>query len=144
MNALLNHRGTIVIGGTESDAHVVSIYLIALSLEQNGFRVENMRGFNSVADFVERARSTNAKAIVISNQNGSAYDDLIGLSDALGADSEIPVILGGHYFVGVGDSTIHEERLRSVGVTHVCSTIDSLIDYLFETVVCDYPLEIVV
>jgi methylmalonyl-CoA mutase cobalamin-binding subunit len=134
MSVLPNLRGTIIIGGTESDAHVVSIYLSALSLEQNGFQVENIRGFNSVADFAERARSTCAKAIVISNQNGSAYDDLIGLSDGLGAGSEIPVILGGHYFVGVGDPAIHEERLRSVGVTHFCSTIDELINYLLETV----------
>lgn len=127
-------RGTVVIGGTESDAHVVSIYLIALALEQNGFQVENIRSFNSVTDFVERARNTGAVAIVISNQNGSAYDDLIGLADALGPGSEIPVILGGHYFVGVGDPAIHQERLRSVGVTHFCATIDELVNYLLETV----------
>lgn len=134
MSGLPLHRGTIVIGGTESDAHVVSIYLIALSLEQNGFRVENIRTFNSVADFVDRARSTSAKAIVISNQNGSAYDDLIGLSDALGPYRQIPVVLGGHYFVGVGDPAIHEKRLRSVGVTHFCSTIDGLVEFLQEAV----------
>lgn len=127
-----NHRGTIVLGSTESDAHVVSIYLIALTLEQNGFRVENLRCFNTVASFAEHAKGPNTRALVISNQNGAAYDDLQGLSAALGADNTVPVILGGHYYVGVGDKAVHEERMRSVGVTHFISTIDGLVDFLIE------------
>lgn len=132
MSLIQNYRGTVVIGGTESDAHVVSIYLIALSLELKGFQVENMRCFNKVQDFAERARNTNANAIVISNQNGQAYDDLMGLSDALGSDCATPVILGGHYYVGVGDKTIHEERLRGIGVTRFAYSIEDLVDYLME------------
>ncbi len=131
MSLVPNHRGSIVIGSTESDAHVVSIYLIALNMEQNGFQVENMRCFNSAEAFADRARQTNARAIVISNQNGSAYDDLVGLADALG-DTGIPVILGGHYYVGVGDPTEHEARLREVGVTHFTSSIEELM-VLLET-----------
>lgn len=130
MNPINQARGTVVIGGTESDAHVVSIYLLSLILESNGFQVENMRCFNTASDFVERAMQTNAQTIVISNQNGQAYDDLIELPDAMKKGCDATVILGGHYYVGVGEKEQHEARLRNVGVNRFAYTMDELLGQL--------------
>jgi methylmalonyl-CoA mutase cobalamin-binding subunit len=130
MNTTVNTRGTIVIGSTESDAHVVPIYLISLELENQGFVVENLRCFNSAAAFADAARRVKARAVVISNQNGQAYDDLAGLPEALGADNDIPVVLGGHYHVGVGDPAAAEAALATLGVTHFISSIEGLLEFL--------------
>ncbi len=134
MTTNLNTRGAVVIGGTESDAHVVPLYLIALELENRGFVVRNLRCFNSVAAFAEAVRETEAKALVISNNNGAAYDDLAGLAEALdkalGGACGIPVAVGGHYYVGVGDPAPAQEALRTRGVTHFLSSIDGLVKFL--------------
>lgn len=55
MTAPRNTRGTVVIGSTESDAHVVPIFLLSLELENRGYRVENLRCFNSAQSFAEAA-----------------------------------------------------------------------------------------
>lgn len=133
MSPNLNTRGTIVLGGTESDAHVVPLYLIALELESRGYVVRNLRGFNSAAAFAAAVGETQAKALVISNNNGAAYDDLLGLPEALAGlkrAADFPVVVGGHYHVGVGDPKAAQEALSRLGVTHFISSIDGLMRFL--------------
>lgn len=129
MNLKANTRGTIVIGSTASDAHVVPIFLISVELERLGFRIENLRGFNSAAAFAEAVRRVDARALVISNNNGQAFDDLAGLPEALDG-SPVPVLLGGHFHVGVGDQTEAREKLKSRGVTQFVTSIEGLVSSL--------------
>ena len=122
-----NSRGTIVIGSTSSDPHVVPLYLLKLCLEERGWQVQNLRCFNSPERFVRAAEAGgDTRAIVISNNNGAACEDLADLPQVLGKTGcTVPVLLGGRAWITftpeIGDD------LRRLGITRHCATFEALL-----------------
>lgn len=121
-------RNTVVIGGTESDSHVVSIYLADLFLQELGYRVLNRSCQNTVEELLHvEGVEDDVLAIIVVNQNGQALDDLKNLKtckDRL--PPQVPVILGGHYWVGCERSDAYIERLRKYGVDYMLDAIEEL------------------
>jgi methylmalonyl-CoA mutase cobalamin-binding subunit len=126
---LPNSRGAVVIGATRSDAHVVSVYLVSLMLEERGFEVVNLSCCNPSRAFFDLDLPTPPRAVVIANQNGQALDDLADLAAARGR-ATVPVILGGHYQVGCVKDPAVDDALRAAGVDHFVSTPDELMTLL--------------
>lgn len=125
-----NTKGTIVLGSTSSDPHVVPLFLVKLLLEENGYRVVNLRCSNTPEAFVAAAGAqADIRAIVISNNNGAACEDLEGLSDALAqGQARVPVILGGRAWVHFSKAL--EDTLHGHGITHICTDFDALMRVL--------------
>jgi len=129
-HAFPNTKGTVVLGSTSSDPHVVPLFLAKLMLEENGYQVVNLRCFNSPENFVSTAQSlSDIRAIVISNNNGAACEDLEGLSMALDqSQTKVPVILGGRAWLHFTPEI--ERTLQDLGITHICKDFDALLQTL--------------
>jgi methylmalonyl-CoA mutase cobalamin-binding subunit len=125
-----NTKGIVVLGSTSSDPHVVPLFLAKLMLEENGYQVVNLRCFNAPETFVTTAQDhEDIRAIVISNNNGAACEDLEGLSTALGrSKTRIPVILGGRAWLEFTPEI--ERTLHDHGITHICKDFDALLHTL--------------
>jgi methylmalonyl-CoA mutase cobalamin-binding subunit len=122
-------KGTIIMGGTESDTHVVSLYVAALMLQEAGYRVINRACQNPVAELMaEPPGGGPVLAYVVCNQNGHALEDLRNLRQFKPAAT--PVILGGHYTLGCHDKPVQQGRLREVGVDHFVESLEELIPML--------------
>ena len=123
-------RGLIVIGATESDAHVVSIYLLTMVLEEYGYEVVNLSCCNPTADFFAAIPpGREALALVIANQNGCALADLQALPELLRV-RPVPVVVGGHYHVGCGSTDDVDRRLYELGVSCIAQSPEALLGYL--------------
>jgi methylmalonyl-CoA mutase cobalamin-binding subunit len=121
-------RNTVVIGGTKSDSHVVSIYLAELFMKERGYQVINRSCQNTVSELMNvDGLEDSLLAIVVVNQNGHALDDLEGLErhKALLPPS-VPIILGGHYWLGCERSETYIESLRKCGVDYMLDCIEDL------------------
>ncbi len=126
---LKNQKGTIVIGATESDAHVVSLYLAKFMLEENGYVVVNRTCQNPTAELLAAAPDNeDVLAYVICNQNGHAAEDLKSLPNYKWPN--IPVILGGHYCLGCHDIQAQKFKLSQIGVDFFADSLDDLLPML--------------
>jgi methylmalonyl-CoA mutase cobalamin-binding subunit len=120
-----NTKGTIILGGTESDAHVVSLYLATFMLEELGYSVVNRGCLNSTSDLMAPPHPDDAVlAYVICNQNGHALEDLRGISTH--KRNTAPVILGGHYTLGCHDKKEQQRELSKCGVDYFVETLGEL------------------
>jgi methylmalonyl-CoA mutase cobalamin-binding subunit len=118
----------VVIGGTESDTHVVSLYLAALMLEEHGYNVINRSCQNPISELMQGERGLSVLAYVICNQNGHALEDLKDLSQC--KNGSAPVILGGHYTLGCHKKLSQQNRLLLIGVDMFAETLDELLPLL--------------
>jgi methylmalonyl-CoA mutase cobalamin-binding subunit len=122
-------KGTVIIGGTESDTHVVSLYLAAIMLEEHGYRVINRTCQNPTADLMADAgEEVEVLAYVVCNQNGHALEDLRDLR--LFKSRATPIILGGHYTLGCHNKLAQQSELRAVGVDLFVESLGDLIPLL--------------
>ena len=110
----------------ESDSHVVVNKLLEFHFRQHGYDVYNLGVCTPVRDIAAAARDFLPEAIVLSAQNGHAYDDLTALPAALRAVgiTEIPVYLGGNLTVGA-EKQIEDitQCFRALGIQVVESFI---------------------
>jgi methylmalonyl-CoA mutase cobalamin-binding subunit len=122
-------HGTVVLGGTESDVHVVSLYLVSIMLAEAGYRVVNRACQNPVAELMAQVPGGGpVLAYLVCNQNGHALEDLRALREHKSQAS--PVILGGHYTLGCHDKPEQQSRLREVGVDYFAETLEEVIPML--------------
>ena len=122
-------KGTVIIGGTESDTHVVSLYLAALLLAEHGYHVINRTCQNTTVDLMAPpSERLEVLAYVICNQNGHALEDLRDL--ALHQPNSVPVILGGHYTLGCHNKLSQENQLKALGISFFADSLDDLITLL--------------
>lgn len=123
-------KGLVVIGATLSDAHVVSIYLLSMMLEERGYEVVNLSCCNATAEFFAAIPAgREATAIIIVNQNGSALADLQDLPELQQAYAT-PVLLGGHYHVGCGATHDIDRQLYQLGVSCIATTPEAMFTFL--------------
>jgi len=128
------NRNVVLIGGTSSDSHVVSIYLAELFLKEHGYRVINNSCQNSVEELLGLDRNCDdLLAVVIVNQNGLALDDLRGLKAYKNLmPRRVPIILGGHYWIGCERSDSYVDQVKQCGVDYQLCAIDELAPLLRE------------
>ncbi|MGL6210962.1 MAG: hypothetical protein ACRC14_14160, partial [Paracoccaceae bacterium] len=83
--------------------------------------------FNTAARFVSAAQDgRDTRAIVISNNNGAACEDLADLPQVLGAAGcDLPVILGGRAWISFTPEI--GEDLRRLGISRHCATFEALL-----------------
>ena len=123
------NKGTVIVGGTESDTHVVSLYVASIMLEEAGYRVINRACQNPVAELMaEPPGGGPVLAYMVCNQNGHALEDLRTLRQFKPAAT--PVILGGHYTLGCHDKDAQQGRLREAGVDHFVETLEEVLPML--------------
>jgi methylmalonyl-CoA mutase cobalamin-binding subunit len=123
------NKGTVIVGGTESDTHVVSLYVASIMLEEAGYRVVNRACQNPVAELMaEPPGGGPVLAYVVCNQNGHALEDLRALRQFKSAAT--PVILGGHYTLGCHDKHAQQGRLRELGVDYFVETLEEVLPML--------------
>jgi methylmalonyl-CoA mutase cobalamin-binding subunit len=126
---MFESRGIIVVGGTESDTHVVSLYLASIMLDESGYDVINRSCQNPVSALMAASKGEGpALAYVVCNQNGHALEDLRDLRAHKPAGSV--VVLGGHYTLGCHNKAEQQEQLRAVGVDFFVETLEGLIPLL--------------
>jgi methylmalonyl-CoA mutase cobalamin-binding subunit len=122
-------KGTVIVGGTESDTHVVSLYVASIMLEEAGYRVVNRACQNPVAELMAAPPGGGpVLAYVVCNQNGHALEDLRDLRQFKPAATA--VILGGHYTLGCHDKEAQQGRLREAGVDYLVETLEEVIPML--------------
>jgi methylmalonyl-CoA mutase cobalamin-binding subunit len=124
------NKGTVIVGGTESDTHVVSLYVASIMLEEAGYRVINRACQNPVAELMAEPPPGGGPvlAYVVCNQNGHALEDLRALRQFKSAAT--PVILGGHYTLGCHDKHAQQGRLRELGVDYFVETLEEVLPML--------------
>jgi methylmalonyl-CoA mutase cobalamin-binding subunit len=126
-----NTKGNVIIGGTESDVHVVPIYIIAQILQEEGYNTTNLSCCNKTENFFSKSTGQAPIAIIISNQNGNALNDLRDISEFREKyNSSVPIILGGHYYLGCHLVPSINERLYEIGVDFIVETPDRLLEIL--------------
>lgn len=124
-------KGTVIIGGTESDTHVVSLYLAALLLAEHGYSVINRTCQNPTMDLVASpGEQLDVLAYVICNQNGHALEDLRDLPSHKPVSA--PIILGGHYALGCHNKLYQQSQLRAVGIDFFAESLADLIPLLIQ------------
>lgn len=122
-------KGTVILGGTESDTHVVSLYLAARLLTEHGYFVINRACQNPTADLMAPAdEPLEVLAYVICNQNGHAHEDLRDL--LLYRPRAVPIILGGHYTLGCHNKESQQSQLRAMGISHFADHLGDLVPML--------------
>lgn len=114
-------KPSVILGVTESDAHVVANHLIAFLLKEKGFDVINLGACTSVAEFTQAYQDyPESIAMIIGSMNGHAYEDLDGLADKKQMGQiKCPVILGGNLSVGSQKSPQQRQRFYSRGVDYL-------------------------
>ncbi len=120
---------TVILGVTASDAHAVANRLIAMRLEQDGYRVVNLGPCTPVSEFVACfGARPDALAIAIGSLNGHAVEDLAPLREAKDQGMlRCPVIVGGNLSVSDAGRGAAAAALRDLGVDYVLDDIEQLV-----------------
>ncbi|WP_054934253.1 cobalamin-dependent protein [Paraburkholderia caribensis] len=123
-------RGTIVLGVTASDAHVVGNHLIAMYLRRQRFHVVNLGACTPTEEFMRAAsQADNLVAVLIGSLNGHALEDLADLPrlrEQYGVTA--PIIVGGNLSVGAIKSDDTIARLHALGADGILSHPRQILD----------------
>lgn len=127
-----NTRGTVVIGATASDAHVVSLFLATLMMQDEGYDVFNRGCQNTTTELFEALPDDDRPlCYIIVNQNGHAISDLRDMPAARRrAAVDAPIALAGHYVVGASDDEVQRATLADLGVDVFLNQMSDLLPFL--------------
>ena len=114
---------------TESDSHAVGNKLLERHLTQQGYEVLNLGVCTPVEEIAAAARDFCPEAIILSSQNGHAFDDLARLPEALHSVDvpAVPIYLGGNLSVGTTkdlDSLKHQFLTLGVQVVEALEHLE--------------------
>lgn len=114
-------KGTVVLGVTASDSHVVANHLIAIFLRAQGFQVINLGPCTPTEEFMRTASETpDLAAVLIGSLNGHAVEDLSDLPHWRAVHKvRAPVIVGGNLSVGALKSGDAVRALLGLGIDAV-------------------------
>lgn len=112
-------QGPTFVCGVLNDIHSLGLFILMQALRLKGYNVVNLGTMVTAQEFVEAARETAAKAILVSNSSGMAEHELGQLVDAC-AEAGVKDVL---IYAG-GMLTLHQEdwpetkaRLEGIGIT---------------------------
>ena len=108
---------TIVTGVIGADTHIVGNRILAMALEDAGYRVVSLGALTPAADFIRAAIETAADAILVSSLYGQGELDCRGFRDQCieaGLD-DILLYVGGNLVVGKQPWDDVEKRFLDMG-----------------------------
>ena len=108
---------TIVTGVIGADTHIVGNRILAMALEDAGYRVVSLGALTPAADFIRAAIETAADAILVSSLYGQGELDCRGFRDLCieaGLD-DILLYVGGNLVVGKQPWEAVERRFLDMG-----------------------------
>jgi methylaspartate mutase sigma subunit len=108
---------TIVTGVIGADTHIVGNRILAMALEDAGYRVVSLGALTPPADFIRAAVETAADAILVSSLYGQGELDCRGFRDLCieaGLD-DILLYVGGNLVVGKQPWAEVEQRFLAMG-----------------------------
>ena len=108
---------TIVTGVIGADTHIVGNRILAMALEDAGYRVVSLGALTPAADFIRAAIETAADAILVSSLYGQGELDCRGFRDQCieaGLD-DILLYVGGNLVVGKQPFDVVERRFLDMG-----------------------------
>ncbi len=108
---------TIVTGVIGSDTHIVGNRIIAIALEQAGFRVVSLGALTPAEEFIKAAVETAADAILVSSLYGQGELDCRGFRDMCieAGLNDILLYVGGNLVVGKHDWSSVERQFLEMG-----------------------------
>lgn len=108
---------TLVTGVIGADTHIVGNRILALALEQAGFRVVSLGALTPAEDFVKAAIETAADAILVSSLYGQGELDCRGFRDLCveAGLGHVLLYVGGNLVVGKQDWRDVERRFLDMG-----------------------------
>ncbi len=121
MNAQAPARPTIVTGVIGSDTHIVGNRILAMALENAGYKVVALGALTPAADFVKAAVETGAGAILVSSLYGQGELDCRGFRDLCteAGLEDILLYVGGNLVVGKRSWEETEATFRAMGFDRV-------------------------
>ena len=108
---------TLVTGVIGADTHIVGNRILAMALEEAGYRVVSLGALTPAADFVRAAIETAADAILVSSLYGQGELDCRGFRDLCieaGLD-DILLYVGGNLVIGKQPWADVERRFLEMG-----------------------------
>lgn len=114
-------KAVIVTGVIGADVHVVGNKLLALALQQAGFKVVNLGVLVSQEEFINAAIEANADAFLISSLYGHGELDCQGLRQKCieAGLEEILIYVGGNVMLGKQPWEEVEKRFLEMGIDRV-------------------------
>lgn len=103
------------------DIHVVANKILAIGLDECGFRPYNLGTSNNIDDFVDAALETGARAVLISSINGEGEQACVGTgkSFARAGLGEVILYAGGNLVIGERPSDEVERLFSGYGFHRV-------------------------
>ena len=108
---------TLVTGVIGADVHAVGNKILAMALEEAGFKVVNLGVMVSQEEFIDAAVETAADAIIVSSLYGHGEIDCQGLREKCqeAGLKDILLLVGGNLVVGKQDFGEVEQRFLAMG-----------------------------
>lgn len=114
-------RATLVTGVIGADTHIVGNRILAMALEDAGYRVVSLGALTPPADFIRAAVETAADAILVSSLYGQGELDCRGFRESCieaGLDDML-LYVGGNLVVGKQPWAEVEQRFLAMGFDRV-------------------------
>jgi len=112
------HRPTVVVTGTVSDAHTWNLVFLQLFIEELGYDVVNLGSCVPEELLVAECRRIEPALIVVSSVNGHGFRDGLRAAASLRACPELagtPAVIGGKLGIGGGSGAERLEALVAAG-----------------------------
>lgn len=121
-------KGRVVIGVVGDDIHVVGNRIMQLALEENGYKVFNLRTRNRPAHFSQAALETNADAVFVSSLNGEGEYWCANFRSHFseGHRNDLLLYVGGNLVIGRRDAAEVAATFRGFGFDRVYHQITDI------------------
>ncbi|TAK34451.1 MAG: methylaspartate mutase subunit S [Chloroflexota bacterium] len=122
----------VVTGVVGSDAHIIGNWLVSHTLEQANFDVHRLGVLTSQEEFIDAAKETDAKAIIVTSLYGMGVIDCQGFREKCDEAGlkDILLYIGGNLAVRGQDFGEIERELKSMGFNRVYPTTADLQEFI--------------
>ena len=116
-----NARATLVTGLIGEDVHIVGIRILEHALRNEGYNIVALGAQTTQEEFINAARETNARAILVSSLSGHANVLVAGLRDKCNEAGmkKILLYLGGQLIIGEMEWPEVEKMYKKMGFDRV-------------------------
>ena len=114
-------KATLVTGVIGEDVHIVGIRILEHALRNAGYKIVALGAQTTQEEFVDAARETNARAILVSSLSGHANVLVAGLRDKCDEAGlkNIRLYLGGQLIIGEKEWPEVEKMYKNMGLDRV-------------------------
>lgn len=116
-----NPKATLVTGVIGEDVHIIGIRIVEHALRNAGYNIVALGAQTTQEEFIDAARETNARAILVSSLSGHANVLVAGLREKcneVGLEN-ILLYLGGQLIIGEKEWSEVEKMFKKMGFNRV-------------------------